>query len=194
MPYSGMCEYDIHLHSNVVTYENPVARNSASALTVSSSGNSTCRTSSHRRLPQWTRRTRPRDGPAQLLMSYFEDASGVQSLSTPKHILLALKDTTPSEEPTTYKQAMKSPAKAQWLEAMMLELAAHEANGSFEPATLPSDATPLGMRWVFKIKYNDLAIEAARRVAGYKARLVIQVHTEIQGVQYEESYSPFIAK
>ncbi|RHY85135.1 hypothetical protein DYB35_011918 [Aphanomyces astaci] len=57
LPYSGICEYDIHLHSNVVTYDNPVARNSASA---SSSGDSTCRT--HRRLPHWTRRTRPRDG------------------------------------------------------------------------------------------------------------------------------------
>ncbi|KAF0711079.1 hypothetical protein AaE_012274, partial [Aphanomyces astaci] len=281
LPYSGMCEYDNHLHSNVVTYDNPVARNSASALTVSSSGDSTCRTSPHRRLPHWTRRTRPRDGPPQLLMSYIEDASGAQSLSTPRHILLALKDTTPSEEPKTYKQAMKSPAKAQWLEAMMLELAAHEANGSFEPATLPPDATPLGMRWVFKIKYDDSAFtsgspflrlpvccnlpiqlsksgkkilskylpflgkqtpelceiiakyslrlqpigervvrtshlassatplgmrwvfkikyddsatEATRRVARYKARLVIQGHTQIQGVDYEESYSPVIAK
>ncbi|KAF0702354.1 hypothetical protein AaE_015996 [Aphanomyces astaci] len=127
-------------------------------------------------------------------MSYIEDASGAQSLSTPNHILLALKDKTPSEEPATYKQAMKSPAKAQWLEAMMLDLAAHEANGWFVPATLPPDATPLGMRWVFKIKYDDSVTEATRRVARCKAHLVIQGHTQIQGVDYEESYSPVIAK
>ena len=89
---------------------------------------------------------------------------------------------------------MKSPAKVQWEEAMLLELASHEANHSFEPATLPPGKHALGMRWVFKVKYDDSATEATRRVARYKARLVIQGHTQVQGVDFEESYSPVIAK
>jgi hypothetical protein len=89
---------------------------------------------------------------------------------------------------------MKSPAKAQWEEAMLLELASHEANHSFEPAILPPGKKPLGMRWVFKVKYDDSATEATRRIARYKARLVIQGYTQVQGVDFEESYSPVIAK
>ncbi|KAF0700519.1 Aste57867_8958 [Aphanomyces stellatus] len=77
---------------------------------------------------------------------------------------------------------------------MMLELAAHEANNSFEPATLPPGKKPLGMGWGVKVKYDDSATEATRRVTRYKAQLVIQGHTQVHGVDFEESYSPGIAK
>ncbi|KAF0775883.1 hypothetical protein AaE_000417 [Aphanomyces astaci] len=50
------------------------------------------------------------------------------------------------------------------------------------------------MRWVFKIKYDDSTTEAKRQVARYKAQLVIQGYTQVQGVNVEESYSPVIAK
>ena len=77
---------------------------------------------------------------------------------------------------------------------MLIELAAHEANGSFEKAILPPGVHTLGMRWVFTVKYDDSATEATRKVARYKARLVIQGHTQVHGIDYEESYSPVISK
>ncbi|KAF0744196.1 hypothetical protein AaE_008496, partial [Aphanomyces astaci] len=192
LPYSGVCEYDIHLQANIVTYDNPVARGSTSTLVVSSDTTTTpkCVLSFHRRLPHWTQQRQP-DGPARLLMSYIEDA---RSISTPEHVLSALKVNVPSEEPSTYAQAMKSSAKVHWHQAMLLELAYHEANMSFESATLPPGKSALGMRWVFKIKYDDSATEATRQVARYKARLDIQGHTKVQGVDFKESYTPVIGK
>jgi hypothetical protein len=50
------------------------------------------------------------------------------------------------------------------------------------------------MRWVYKTKYDDSLTEATRKVARYKARLVIQGYSQMQGIDFEETYSPVIAK
>lgn len=89
---------------------------------------------------------------------------------------------------------MRSPHKDKWIEAMELERQAHEANGSFSPAVKPPGTTPLGLRWVFKIKYDDCIHSADRKVARFKARLVIQGHKQRHGVDYDEVYAPVLRK
>lgn len=73
------------------------------------------------------------------------------------------------DEATTYKQAVHHP---QWISAMNSELEALKLNNTWLNHDLPNGKTPIGCKWVFKIKYNvDGSIER------HKARLVTKGFT-----------------
>ena len=65
----------------------------------------------------------------------------------------------------SYSEAAAHP---EWYEAMRSELQALQANGTWSLTPLPAGKTPIGYRWVYKIKHrSDGSIER------YKARLVL---------------------
>ncbi|WJZ84138.1 hypothetical protein VitviT2T_003758 [Vitis vinifera] len=85
-------------------------------------------------------------------------------------------------EPRSYSEAAAHP---EWQEAMCFELQALQANGTWSLTPLPVCKTSIGCRWVYKIKHrSDGSIER------YKARLVAKGFTQLEGVDYQDTFSP----
>ncbi|RVW85060.1 Retrovirus-related Pol polyprotein from transposon TNT 1-94 [Vitis vinifera] len=91
-------------------------------------------------------------------------------------------DSSAVTEPRSYSEAAAHP---EWQEAMRSELQALQANGTWSLTPLPAGKTPIGCRWVYKIKHrSDGSIER------YKARLVAKGFTQLEGVDYQDTFSP----
>jgi hypothetical protein len=106
----------------------------------------------------------------------------------------------PSDDPTSYKQAMESPDHELWRKATMEEWKSLLENHTFEAApnvTLTEDLTltipdslvpygikPIGCKWVYKIKRNP---DGTTR---NKVRLVIKGYEQVEGIDFNETYAP----
>jgi hypothetical protein len=85
-------------------------------------------------------------------------------------------------EPKTFSQAVTD---QQWCEAMKQEISTLEQNQTWSLVSLPSEKKPVDSRWIYKLKYkSDGSIER------YKARLVAQGYTQIEGLDYTETFAP----
>jgi hypothetical protein len=67
-------------------------------------------------------------------------------------------------EPTCFEQAVGNP---KWDNDMDEEMAALDANVTWELVALPKDKKTIGCKWVYKVKHN-----ADESMSKYKARLV----------------------
>ncbi|KAL9247674.1 hypothetical protein vseg_021081 [Gypsophila vaccaria] len=85
-------------------------------------------------------------------------------------------------EPTYYHEAARS---VEWREAMRKEIDALEGNGTWKVVNLPEGKKPIGCKWVYKIKYR-----ADGEIERYKARLVAQGFTQVEGIDFHETYAP----
>ncbi|MBW0542209.1 hypothetical protein O181_081924 [Austropuccinia psidii MF-1] len=87
--------------------------------------------------------------------------------------------------PTTYKEAMVSISKNNWLQAIAEEMASMKTEEVFTPVALqdalqevPHESI-LGTRWIFTKKPNR-----------FKARLVARGFRQIHGINYDETFAP----
>ncbi|KAL2225453.1 UNVERIFIED_CONTAM: Retrovirus-related Pol polyprotein from transposon RE1 [Sesamum indicum] len=86
------------------------------------------------------------------------------------------------QEPVSFSEAVKH---REWREAMDTELKALEANNTWKLSPLPAGKRAIGCKWVFKTK-----LRADGTVERHKARLVAKGFSQIEGVDYTDSFSP----
>ena len=89
------------------------------------------------------------------------------------------------DEPTNYEEAMMSPDFDKWLEAMKSEMGSMYENKVWTLVDLPDDWQAIENKWIFKKK-----TDADGNVTVYKARLVAKGFRQVQGIDYDETFSP----
>nr|BDI54591.1 Retrovirus-related Pol polyprotein from transposon TNT 1-94 [Triticum aestivum] len=89
------------------------------------------------------------------------------------------------DKPTNYEEAMMSPDSKKCLEAMKFEMGSMYENKVWTLVDLPDDRQAIKNKWIFKKK-----TDADGNVTVYKAQLVTKGFRQVQGVDYDETFSP----
>lgn len=84
-------------------------------------------------------------------------------------------------EPSSFAEAEHDVA---WQAAMKEEMEAVERNNTWELVDLSRGRCPIGLRWVFKLKKNEVGA-----VIKHKARLVAKGYVQQLGIDFDE-FSP----
>ena len=85
------------------------------------------------------------------------------------------------KEPQTVAEAMASPEKVKWMNAMNKEMESLRKNDVWELVELRKDRKVVGSKWVFKLKTGvDGSLEC------HKARLVAQGFSQKRGLDYDK--------
>ncbi|KAJ0550054.1 putative RNA-directed DNA polymerase [Helianthus annuus] len=86
------------------------------------------------------------------------------------------------DEPSCFAQASKD---QRWREAMEQEIQALERNKTWTLEELPKGKRAIDSKWIYKTKYKSNG-----EVERYKARLVAKGFTQMEGVDYHETFAP----
>ena len=83
-------------------------------------------------------------------------------------------------DPLTYREAMGSDLADEWQSACQYEIDALAKNGTWTLVDLPTGRKAVKSKWVFKRKSDGR----------FRARLVAKGFTQVQGIDYDETFSP----
>jgi hypothetical protein len=90
-------------------------------------------------------------------------------------------------EPMNYEEAMTSPDSDKWLEAIKSEIGSMYENKEWTLVDLPDERRAIENKWIFKKK-----TDADGNVTIYKTRLVAKGYHQVQGIDYNETFSPVV--
>ncbi|KAE8241390.1 hypothetical protein A4X13_0g7436 [Tilletia indica] len=88
-------------------------------------------------------------------------------------------------EPVSYREAQQRQDWPKWKQAMDEQLKALDGMHTWDVMELPPDRKAIGSRWVYKLKLDENG-NAAR----WKARLVAQGFTQVEGIDFTETFAP----
>ena len=80
-----------------------------------------------------------------------------------------------------------SPDSAKWLEAMKSKMGSMYENKVWTLVDLPDDRQTIENKWIFKKKTG-----VDGNVTVYKAQLVAKGFRQVQGIDYDETFSPVV--
>lgn len=89
------------------------------------------------------------------------------------------------QPPKNLTQARTSTESANWESAMIEELASLREKGTGVLTPLPPGRKAVGSRWVYAYKYDE-----GGQITRHKARLVAQGFSQIEGLDYTETFAP----
>ena len=84
------------------------------------------------------------------------------------------------EVPNSYREAMSSEDSNKWLAASQEEFDGLTEMGVWKLVDHPSDHKTIKCRWTYVLKADGR----------YKVSLVAKGYTQLQGIDYEETFSP----
>lgn len=91
------------------------------------------------------------------------------------------------DDPESYKDAMKRDDKDEWRKAMLDEIDALKRNQVWTLVDRPKDTNIVTNRWVLRIKRKPNG-----EIDRYRARLVARGFSQIEGIDYHETYAPVV--
>lgn len=90
-----------------------------------------------------------------------------------------------TSDPDSFKQAVASSDREEWIKAMTIEMESLVDKNVFELCPLPKGRKAIGCRWAYRTKQKvDGEIEKR------KARLVAKGYLQRKGLDYHETYAP----
>ena len=115
----------------------------------------------------------------------IEDSDDEDFVDAPEVVNSARSES--NENPPTFAAAMASGNAAEWLAACQEEMKSLETMDVFEEVERPRGRKIVGSKWVLRIKRGPNG-----EVEKYKARLVAKGFTQVEGIDYDETFAPVV--
>ncbi|GJR72960.1 retrovirus-related pol polyprotein from transposon TNT 1-94 [Tanacetum coccineum] len=100
----------------------------------------------------------------------------------------AIAEEEDTHEPITFKKAINSFEKDEWVRSMEEEMSSLKKNHTWELVDQPLGQKLVSCKWLYKIKEGIKGVQKPR----YKARLVARRLTQRAGIDYNKAFSPMV--